>query len=349
MSVISQAQDIQRELTAQINHDDAEWVMSLGQFDIRGTSQRLETIFDNDFKALEDRLSRDGHRESCQRMFKEINYLMEQALLRQDEKRKTTKTHIQFVLGRLIICRRMASQLLKRLEELISGLIQTGTPLFAENSISFSNLNTIFQMGNGIDKAKGCAREVQLIIEDYCHLLDLVYALLGDKRELYGTRVRADIYPFQIVAAIEQLFVSRTESCEAAALMIRSLLEVQVRSSIFSLKDNPEFIPKKSLDVSLILASCRRKDLRFRYSNETINAIVDNLNLVVHFGFKLTPEVLWYMFIIARDTKLVLETDESSLRQKIREVLEDLTTQGYVEKLDAPASQDKDLTIFWRY
>jgi hypothetical protein len=46
---------------------------------------------------------------------------------------------------------------------------------------------------------------------------------------------------------------------------------------------------------------------------------------------------------------LVLETDESSLRQKIREVLEDLTTAGHVEKLDTLTSQDEALTIFWRY
>ena len=131
--------------------------------------------------------------------------------------------------------------------------------------------------------------------------------------------------------------------------MIRSLLEVQVRNSIFSLKYNPEFIPKGSLDVSLILASCKRKGVRFLYPNETINVILENLNLVVHFGFRLNPEVLWYMFIIARDTKLILEKDENTLSQKIREVLEDLTHDGYVEKLEVPTSQDKDLTIFWRY
>ena len=347
--MISQAQGIQRELIAQINHDDAEWVMSLDQFDIRGISQRLKTIFDNDFNVLEDRLSKNGLRESYQRMLKEVDYRMGQALLRQDEKRQTIKTQVQVVLGRLIFCRDMISYLLERLEGLVNGLIQTGVPLSVENSLSLNNINTIFQMGKGIDQAKGYGREIQLILEDYCHLLDLIYWLLGDKRELYGTRVRADIYPFQIEAAIEQLFVSKTESCEAAALMIRSLVEVQVRSSIFSLKDNPDFFPKKSLDVSLILASCRRKGLRFVYSNETINVILENLNLVVHFGFKLTPEVLWYMFLIAKKTKLVLETDKNSLRLKIREVLEDLTTIGHVEKLDTSTSQDKGLTIFWRY
>ena len=200
--MISQAEGIQRELIAQINHNDAEWVMNLGQFDITGIIQRLEAIFTNDFNALEDRLNRNGLRESYQRMLKEIDYLMGQALLRQDEKRQTTKTHIQFVLSRLIICKRMASQLLKRLEGLVNELTQTGTPLFVENSLSLSNLNTIFQMGRRIDQAKGYGREIQLIIEDYCHLLDLIYTLLGDRRELYRTRQRADIYHWQIVAAI---------------------------------------------------------------------------------------------------------------------------------------------------
>jgi hypothetical protein len=137
------------------------------------------------------------------------------------------------VLSRLIICRRVASQLLKQLEGLLNELKQTGSSLFSENSLNLSNLNTAFQMGKRIDQSKGYEREIQLVIEDYCHLLDGIYSLLGDARELY--RGRVDIYPFQIELAIRQLFVSTTESCEAGALMVRSLLEVIVRRVFFTL------------------------------------------------------------------------------------------------------------------
>jgi hypothetical protein len=52
--------------------------------------------------------------------------------------------------------------------------------------LSKQPLNTIFQMGKRIDEAKGYGREIQLILEDYCHFLGLIYWLCGDKRELYG-------------------------------------------------------------------------------------------------------------------------------------------------------------------
>jgi hypothetical protein len=131
--------------------------------------------------------------------------------------------------------------------------------------------------------------------------------------------------------------------------MIRSLLEVQVRRSFFSLESNVIFVPKKSLDVPIILAYCRRKGLRFQYSNEIMNLVWENLNLVVHFGFKLNRAVLWYMFLIARYTQLVAEGDENSFRQKVREVLEELTADRYVERLDAQTLRSEGFTIYWRY
>jgi hypothetical protein len=87
----------------------------LTRFDIRGINQRLETIFNTDFNALANRLNNMGLSHSYQMMLKDINYLIQQGFLRSNEKRETLKTQIQFVLSRLIICRRMASQLLKYL------------------------------------------------------------------------------------------------------------------------------------------------------------------------------------------------------------------------------------------
>jgi hypothetical protein len=101
--------------------------------------------------------------------------------------------------------------------------------------------------------------------------------------------------------------------------------------------------------VPIILEYCRRHGLRFNYSNEIMNLVWENLNLVVHFGFKLSPAVLWYMFMIARTTLMVAEGDENALRQKIREVLEALTVAGHIEKLDAQALRSEGFTIYWRY
>jgi hypothetical protein len=204
--MISQALGIQREIINHSNLGDSEWVMTLGQFDIRGIYQRLENIFNTDFNALANRLNNIGLSHSYQMMLKDIDYLIQQGFLHSNEKRETQKTQIQFALSRLIICRRMALQLLKHLEDVFNKIIQTGSSLFSENSLNLSNLNIAFKIGKRIEESKGYEREIQLIIEDYCHLLDLIYTLLGYTRELYGTRGIADIYPFQIEVAIRQLF-----------------------------------------------------------------------------------------------------------------------------------------------
>jgi hypothetical protein len=110
------------------------------------------------------------------------------------------------------------------------------------------------------------------------------------------------------------------------------------------------YIPKKSLDVPVILKCCRRNDLQFTYSYEILNLVWKNLNLIVHFGFKLNPATLWYMFWIASNTHLFSQDGLEAITPKIQQVLEDLVTAGYVEA--SPITQPhqrRGLTIFWRY
>jgi hypothetical protein len=190
-------------------------------------------------------------------------------------------------------------------------------------------------IGNLMSRSKGYEREIASILEDYCHFLDLIHMLLGGKPELYGTRIRADIYPFQVACAIRELMVSRTESCEAAAFLIRSLLEVWIRRNLFrnDLNTSIQYIPKKSLDVPIILKCCKRNGVKFTYSYELLNLVWENLNLVVHFRFKLNSATLWYMFWIANNTHLVSPDGLESLKPKIQQTLENLATAGYVEAL----------------
>jgi hypothetical protein len=283
--VISLAQDVRDQLNHHINLNDGEWVLTLGQFDIGNIKTKLENIFDADFKALAERLNGRGLSHSYQKMLKNIDYLMQQAYLHPNDERKTLKSQILCVLARTIICKVTAMQLLENLSGSISEVIEASKLSLIGSSITTNCLSDIFRIGNLMSRSKGYEREISSILEDYCHFLDLIHMLLGGKAEVYGTRIRADIYPFQIVYAIRELMVSRTESCEAAAFLIRSLLKVWIRRSIFRNDHNTniQYIPKRSLDIPVIFKCCKRNGLEFTYSYEILNLVWENLNLVVHF------------------------------------------------------------------
>ncbi len=113
--MISLAQDFRYQLSCHINLEDGEWVLALGQFDIENIKNKLEGIFDRDFKALADRLNGKGLSHSYQRMLKNIDYLMQQVYLHSDDEGKTLKSQILCVLARTIICKDAVLKLLKEL------------------------------------------------------------------------------------------------------------------------------------------------------------------------------------------------------------------------------------------
>jgi hypothetical protein len=324
----------------------------LPQFPIDRIKSDADSIFTADLKKLENRLTERGLDNSYRRMQTDVDYRIAQAYLHVNEERTKLDPQIRFVLGRIIICTKVVLELFKELHGSVIHLIEISNFLSGGESFHTDRLNTIFQVGRLLDTAKGCEREIENIIEDYCHYMDLMYHLMGEDRELYGTRLRSDIQKFQTASAIRQLLQSRTEARNAAGLLIRSLMENSIRQSIFhhDVASDVRHFPKNHLALPTILDYCNRNGLPFRYSNETFNLLWENLNLVVHFGFNLDSATLWYMFWIANSAHLVVKGGRSAALPKIRQVLENLAADGYVERVDVSAADQRGgLTIFWRY
>ena len=357
--MVSKAIKISRDVINFVNLEEIEFITNLKKHasDLQNIQSLLLETFQEDHKLLSKKLERSsikGLLEKYSQFHKDIYYRIDHAYLYKTEIRKTTKEQILCVLARIIIFKKVASHLLEMMRESVAELLTSAKFLKEGKDFQINQIKNIFNIGKAIDKIKGNGREVHSIIEDYCHFIDLVYHLLGDKAELYGKKFTADVYTFQLDCAIRELFFSRTESCDAAAFLIRSRLEVSIRAFIFKpdLTTPTQFIPRENLKISDLLKACRRNGIKFTYPNETLNRIYENLNLVLHFGFKLSPALLWYMFWIASNIKAIIDNSQSAqelFRAKVLKTLEDLEKNGFVEKIESSVYNRPGINILWRY
>lgn len=357
--MISKAMNISRDFINFVNLEEIEFITNLRKHDtdLQNIQSLLTETFAEDHKLLSKKIKNSsikGLLDEYNRLYKDFNCRIDRAYLHKAEIRKTTKEQVLCVLARIVIFKKVALHLIETMRASVTKLLTSANFLKEGQDFQITQIKNIFNIGKDIDKIKGNGREVHSVIEDYCHLVDLAYHLLGDKTELYGKKFTADVYAFQLDCAIEELFFSRTESCDAAAFLIRSRLEVSIRGFIFrpDLTTATQFLPRENLRISELLKACRRNGIEFNYSNETLNRIYENLNLILHFGFKLNTALLWYMFWMARSIKATVDSSQSaqeSFRAKAIKTLEDLEKNGFVERIASSIYNSPGINIFWRY
>jgi hypothetical protein len=357
--MISRARDIQKQLNHIINLDDIDFISTLTKLnsDIQDIASRLVTIFDDDNKVLKQKSSRKGLNSRYSRIEKDVAHRIGQAFLHAEEIKRNRNEQFICVVSRLIICRKVAVSHLKKMVRLIAELGQ-GEGISNTGLLKNGEIKKLLKIGRNIDQIRGYGREAYLIVDDYCHFYDLANHLLGDKAELYGRRFKADVYNFQLDSAIRELFTSRTESCDAAPFLLRSYLELKIRRSIFRAEfmKPKRYIPTKKLSISELLKSCRRNGIHFNYPNEIIELLLENLNLVIHFGFKLNSALLWYIYFVTNSMQFKYEDSvpikerEKKFKENAMNVINDLETRKLIQNAeDTDYYKKPGINIFWRY
>jgi hypothetical protein len=352
--MVSQAQSIRLRLNDHINLDELEWLRSLDEFSVDALLKEFKTIMAVDFKLLAEKLNRHGLNDKYRRLLDDIPYRMQQAYLHPNDRRVTKDQKITCVVGRMLICRHVCTELFGALKTSIESLSSLRELICKQHNFSRDQIKEIFKAARSINQAKGYEREITLVLGDYCRFLHLLSPLLGEPAEKSETQ-RADIYEFQLAAAIRELFVSHTESCDAAAFLIRSLLELWIRRGIFrkDLRDDAFYAPTKDLILPRLLEACRMHGIRFERDYDTILLIWENLNLVVHLGLKLNRASLWYFFGMAQSMRVTLDRNqgesEEQMKRKLREMLDSLHANRLVEVIKRNVSDPEDaITIYWR-
>jgi hypothetical protein len=352
--MVSQAQSIQLRLNDHINLDELEWLRSLDELSVDELLRELDTIMTVDLKLLAEKLNRHGLNNKYRRLLNDVPYRMQQAYLHPNDRRATKGQKITCVLGRVLICRYVCTELFGVLKTSVGSFSSLRQLIRKQDNFSLDDIKEIFKAAKSINQAKGYEREIMLVLEDYCRFLHLLAPLLGEPAESSGTQ-RADIYEFQLAAAIRELFVSHTESCDAAAFLIRSLLELWIRRGIFrrDLRSDAFYAPTKGLILPKLLEACRTHGIKFERDYDTILLIWENLNLVVHLGLKLNRASLWYFFWVAQSMRTTLDRDQGEskeqIKRKIREMLDSLHTSGLAEVIERNVSDPEDaVTIYWR-
>lgn len=357
--MISPARGILKRLNDFINIDDMDFILTLEIFslEIKDISNSLERIFDGDNKLLKHKSSLKGLNSRYCRLEKDVAYRIGQAFLRADEIRQNRNEQFICIVARSIICRKVALSHLNKMDRLIAGLGHSAEILKIK-PLQPEVIKECLKIGHNVDEIKGYGREVYLIVDDYCHFYDLANHLLGDKAHLYGSRFKADVYSFQLASAIRGLFTSRTESCDAAPFLIRSHLELKIRRLIFDrdFMKPTQYLPSKNLTISKLLKSCQRNGIHFNYSNEILELLLQNLNIVVHFGFKLSSALLWYTFYVTNSLQVKLDNSISTkkpkeaLKKYVTNVFSDLERSGLVQKAgESEFFKKRGINIFWRY
>lgn len=355
--MISIAPGILKRLNAFINTDDLDYILTNKiSIEINDLTNDIEEYFESSNKLLKQKSNTKGLNGRYCRLDRDVSYRIGQAFLHGDEIRQQIPDQIICVAARMIICRKVTLSHLKTIKRLIGELGRNAEKL-QDRQQQHEGLRCSIRIGRQIDQIRGYGREVCSAIDDYRHFYNLASHLLGDKVEDFGRRYKADVYNFQLDAAIRELFVSTTESCDAAPFLLRSHLEMKLWRFIFNRDFMKETIysPLKKLKVSELLKSCKRNGIHFNYSNEILHLLFENLNLVVHFGYKLNSALLWYIFFIITDLKVNVQgsvsTDrsEETMKRCLISVLSDLEKRKLVMKADENELFKKQgINIFWR-
>lgn len=213
-----------------------------------------------------------------------------------------------------MICKKFALEHLEKAIRLISELETASQFLLNSENIAISNMKELFELSKRVDKIKDYCREAYLAINDYCHFLDLAHHILGDEPDLFGKRLRADIYTFQLDTA-RDLFTSRTESCEATPFLIRSRLEMKLRRLFFDKDIAPgSYLPTPSLSLTKLIKACKRASIEFTCPTAQLEKVIENFDLVIHLGFKLNSSLLWYSYFVAINLKV--DVDGATQQEK---------------------------------
>lgn len=359
--MISRAKDIIKDIDNLVRLDEIELIISLESYNINEIQDKLEEIIEEDHKLLNKKINMLKQKDlstDFQRLLNDIEYRISQAYLHQNEVKQSIKEQITIVLGRMVICESAAQILFEKLKVYILYLFNSTDFIRSNKNASMKLTKEIFEIGSLIDRIRGCASEINMVLEDYCHFIDLAHHLMGDKAELYGKRWKSDVYPSQLGSAIEELLLSKKPSRDSAAFLLRSLFEVLIRRLIFrrDFEDNIKFIPTPSLDIIKLLKYCRKCGISFNCSYDILKRICENLNLVIHLGVKLNPATEWYFFRIIQNVCLVIEpsipkSDRKNFkRAKALEVLKELEKESLAERLEeSHLYKKKGVNIFWRY
>jgi hypothetical protein len=276
---------------------------------------------------------------------------MQQAYLHPNDRRATKVQKVTCVLARTFICRHVCTELLGALKSSIESLSSLHQLIRENDNFAIDHIKEVFDAARSINQAKGCEREIILVLQDYCRFLNLLFQLMGEPSEP-SNPPPADTYTFQLAAAIRELFFSRTESCDSAAFLIHSLLELWIRGGIFrdDLRTDAFYAPSKDLILPRLLEACRTHGIRFERDYETILLMWENLNLVVHMGLQLNRASLWYFFLMSKSMPIRYQGEsEEQIKRKIREMLDSLHACRLVEVIERNVLDPEDaITIYWR-
>lgn len=356
--MISEAKNIWRKLNGLINTEDSTFIIrSHSQKEqLEALTSRLREIFDEDASNLKKKLNVKGLNNKYSRLETDWIYMVNQAFLSKSEIKQAENEQFVCVVARSMICKKIALEHLEKTIRLIAELKIASQFLLDSENIEISKMRELFELSKRVDRIKGYCREAYRAIDDYCHFLDLAHHILGDKPDLFGKRLRADIYTFQLDTAIKDLFTSRTESCDAAPFLIRSRLEIKLRRLLFNKDVAPKpYLPTASLSLTKLVKSCKRAGIEFTCPTEQLEKVIENLDLVIHLGLKLNSSLLWYSYFIATSLKVIVDgtTQQErkiNLRRKVLSLFEDLESQRLAQKTkDSPYFNKSGINILWRY
>jgi len=264
--MISNTLELARQLQHFTNRDDAEFISKLDDIQVKLRDIQAGVVAEvaKDLSKLQADARLGAILQKFSRIEKDWVYKIEQAFLRPREIKTGNSERIVCVLSRAMICRQVALEHLKSIQTYMSELQVATSFIKGKRQISTSRVRELFELGRKVDKIRGSAREVVVAIKDYCHFMDYVYHLVGDEADLFGKRFKTDVLPLQLDKAIRELFFSRTESHATAAFLIRSLLEIRVRRSIFSHHNKTaHYLPSPNLALSYLLKSCKKVAIEF--------------------------------------------------------------------------------------
>ncbi|MFX0139073.1 MAG: hypothetical protein ACFFDN_35860 [Candidatus Hodarchaeota archaeon] len=356
--MISKIRQISKDFYKQFPDKDLELLKQIDNIDIKKNKIEIEQIFQEDHKLVLKKLSEKGLGDNFKRLNKDIEYMIEKAFLSINEERTTLKEKIYFILARLMICEYVVVQHLSELLRRINSFKKRSSFIRENDNIPVEKISEIFNLSKDIDFIRRHTGAIKEILEDYCHYIDYVFNMLGEEADLFGKRRKSDVYLYQLDFAIKQLFTSRTASCDAAAFLIRSRLEIFIRNIIFrnDFQNNEQFFLIKPLELPKLLNYCNKAEIKFTYSYNTINKIWDNLNIIIHFGLRLNLAALCYMYWLSCSFKILVDKGMSKeecnnyVKQKALKILNLLIDDKYVKKFDENDPYFKScIDIFWRY
>ncbi len=355
--MISEARALVERLLDPFREGDLAFIRTAGNGRFRQIRDQLGNIYVGDNRRLADRLATIGLDNDFRELERDWQKRTRKAYLRRPPDHRTGRDEVlRCVIARAIVCQKVSLATLERADGWDNELAANPLPgeFVIRADADANHVADAIQSSRRICAALG---QVQNANEDYCHFLDLIYHLLGENAELYGTRMKADVYTFQLANAIDELLSSRSAATDGAAFLIRSLLEVTVRRTVFrsDLPGDRFLVPSPRLDIPSLVKACYAEGLEFGVDSEILQTMWDNLNLVVHLGFRLNTATLIHFYSTVRSLRPMVQgakTDEEARRggpQRAQRIIERLEREGLVKEYVQPGDERIAVDILWRY